>query len=439
MDRLAVFILCAGALVAQEAGQSPVCCTVTVPSVLPPLPATATIKERWLRRIHDEARADGRNEFLSARYVENLLDEVARRGADAPVGERFALRRSLALGLVRIGDLASAIAVYQDCEALCAAHPGPGRAWLPEVLFRRAAAEFRAAEKANCIARHNEDSCILPLSAKAVHLDQEGAAAAVQTLERQLALPDHGLRLQAIWLLNIAHMALGSWPDGVPEAWRIPREVFAPEAVLPRFVDRARELGLARHGHAGSVVLDDFTGDGRIDVLSCSFDTGMPLRLCRNDGDGGARRVRQRGCRRVARLRSAARASRPRRCRARAVRRGGLAGQRNDAAGHGRAARRGRADPSGRAAVRSPAPAGGTARCGGAGRQRRGPEVARPGASAFLGDSLARPRRPRVIAAATRRKSWRRRREGPRADPHGSEDVGPPNRIRDMKKPCPGP
>jgi len=72
----------------------------------------------------------------------------------------------------------------------------------------------------------------------------------------------------------------------VPEAHRIPASCFAPEEPLPRFVDRARELGLARPSHAGSIAIDDFTGDGRLDVLTCAFDTDRSLQLSRNDGDG---------------------------------------------------------------------------------------------------------------------------------------------------------
>jgi hypothetical protein len=93
---------------------------------------------------------------------------------------------------------------------------------------------FRDAEKENCIANHNVDSCILPLSPRAVHTQREGAEAARAVLERLLALPSHSLRLDAIWLLNITHMALGTWPDGVAEGSRIPVERFASEASIAR-------------------------------------------------------------------------------------------------------------------------------------------------------------------------------------------------------------
>jgi hypothetical protein len=56
---------------------------------------------------------------------------------------------------------------------------------------------------------------------------------------------------------------------------------------LPRFHERGAAIGLGRHAHAGSLVIDDFTGDGRLDVVTCAFDTGRPLRLLRHDGMTG--------------------------------------------------------------------------------------------------------------------------------------------------------
>ena len=84
-----------------------------------------------------------------------------------------------------------------------------------EVLYRLATAQFRLAEQQNCVAHHNAASCIFPLSAEAVHVDPEGARAGLATLEELLALEPQ--RREAQWMLNLAHMALGTWPDGVPQ------------------------------------------------------------------------------------------------------------------------------------------------------------------------------------------------------------------------------
>jgi hypothetical protein len=267
------------------------CCAETVSAPLAPLPESATDKERWLRRIHEECADDERNVYLCARYVDAWRERLRAEAAGAPLHERFGARWQLAQACVRIGALDEAVDLCQQCLQLVAANRSAATGWLPDVLFRLAATHFRAAEKENCIARHNAESCIFPLSPRAVHLEKRGAEAARDVLVRLLETPaaetgGNDLRLEATWLLNIAHMALGSWPDGVPKRWRIPAARLAPEAAAPRFVERGGELGLARHSRAGSIALDDFTGDGRLDVLACSFDTDRPLRLCRNDGDG---------------------------------------------------------------------------------------------------------------------------------------------------------
>jgi len=262
------------------------CCSEAEGVALPALPTDATAKERWLRRIHDERDADEANIYFSDRYVETWRQRLRALPADANLTQRFGARWTLAQACVRIGALDEAVDLLEQCVTLAEANPKEAATWLPEVLFRLASTHFRVAEKNNCISRHNAESCILPLSPRAVHADKAGAEAACAVLERLLATPVSDLRLEATWLLNIAHMARGSWPEGVPEAHRIEAVRFAAERPAPRFVDRGAELGLARHSRAGSVVVDDFTGDGRLDVLTCSFDTGKPLRLCVNGGDG---------------------------------------------------------------------------------------------------------------------------------------------------------
>ncbi|MCU0867235.1 MAG: CRTAC1 family protein [Planctomycetes bacterium] len=284
--------LAATLLVCASIGQQPTdpepasCCSEAAIAPLPPLPADATAKERWLRRLHDEAEDATDNIFLSQRYVAGLRRRAELVGEQAPLAERFGTRWTLMQALVRIGALEEAVRLGEECVRLCEAHPGEAAGWLPEVLLRLGATWFRIAEKQNCIARHNAESCILPLSPRAVHVDKEGAEAAAAVLTRLLALPESDLRLEAVWLLNIAHMALGDWPEGVPAAHRLPASTFAAEVPLPRWHERGGAIGLGRHLHAGSIAIDDFTGDGQFDLLLCAFDTGRAPRLMSHDGDG---------------------------------------------------------------------------------------------------------------------------------------------------------
>lgn len=271
---------------AQEGSEGTHSCCDDEEVELAPLGADATAKERWLRRIHDERDADPQQAFLNRRYVDDLAKRLEQESEHASFVERFSLRWTLSLFCVQVGEIERAISLCEECVVLIDAHPDEGRAWLPDVLFRLAAAHFRLAERQNCIARHNEDSCIFPLSARAVHVETRGPKAAIAVLERLLADPTHDLQYEGRWLLNVAHMALGTWPDGVDAKFRIPPERLRGEATLARLVDRAKAIGLARHDRAGALVVDDFTGDGRLDVLQCTFDTDKAIRLSENTGDG---------------------------------------------------------------------------------------------------------------------------------------------------------
>ena len=66
----ALFLLAASSLLAQNEAATPSCCSEAAAAPLPPLPADATAKERWLRRIHDDAPNDASNLFLSSRYID---------------------------------------------------------------------------------------------------------------------------------------------------------------------------------------------------------------------------------------------------------------------------------------------------------------------------------------------------------------------------------
>lgn len=271
---------------AQKPEKSLSCCKDATEPQLQLLPLDATEKERWLRRIHEEADKDSSNIFLSDHYITDLRDQLKRQPLTAILTERFGIRWSLAQSLIRTGFLDEAIDLCNQCVKLCEQNPIEAKNWLPEVLFRLGATYFRQAEKQNCIAKHNAESCILPFSKQAVHIEKHGAAAAAVTLERLLSLPDNDLKMESIWLLNIAYMALGEWPEKVKPAYRIKESVFSGEEVFPRMIERGGEFGLSQHNHAGSIICDDFTGDGRIDILTCSFDTGRSLRLMKNEGDG---------------------------------------------------------------------------------------------------------------------------------------------------------
>ncbi len=153
-----------------------------------------------------------------------------------------------------------------------------------EVYFRRGVAFLRQSEVSNCIGRHNADSCLLPLKGGGLHGIRRPAEHARKSFERYLELePDS---LAGRWLLNLTSMALGDYPDGVPEKYLIPPGAFESDYSIGRFPDIAPELGLDTFNLSGGSIVDDFDNDGFLDIMTSTSDPEGPLKLYQNLGNG---------------------------------------------------------------------------------------------------------------------------------------------------------
>jgi hypothetical protein len=121
-----------------------------------------------------------------------------------------------------------------------------------------------------------EDACMARTAACSFPLDpSEYGRAFAPRLEAARLLFEARLNEDAgdevaRWLLNLAHMALGTYPDGVSTQWVIPPTDFYPASDFTRFEDRAAELGIDLVGHAGGIVFDDLDGDDDFDLLVSS-------------------------------------------------------------------------------------------------------------------------------------------------------------------------
>jgi len=136
---------------------------------------------------------------------------------------------------------------------------------------------LRVAERANCIALHGPDSCLWPLRGGAIHVDRTGGEQALACFRRAVELDPNDAA--AMWLLNVAAMTLGVQQEAVPETWRIPAARLAAEQELPRHRDVATALGLSGPNLAGGSAMDDFDGDGRLDLAISAMAPLAPLRL----------------------------------------------------------------------------------------------------------------------------------------------------------------
>jgi hypothetical protein len=205
--------------------------------------------------------------------------------APLPPGRRLAIEFGYARELLQAGQnqeaLQAVLALEQDVKAVSA------QLWAAQgaaILILRATTYLRIAEEENCHQGNTRDSCLLPIRGEGVHKKREGATRAVEVLNGILGR-DPG-NLEARWLLNVAHMTLGSYPDGVPRRSLIPPAAFESDHPLPRFENVAARVGVDVYGLSGGAVLDDLDGDGRLDLLLSAIGFDDPLRLFHNRGDG---------------------------------------------------------------------------------------------------------------------------------------------------------
>ena len=128
------------------------------------------------------------------------------------------------------------------------------------------------------------DRCLLPARAGGFHTRPVGSTQAIKVYEQILEADPADLN--AVWLLNLAHMTLNTFPDGIKPEWRIPPSAIHSGAPLERFVDVAPQLGVNVMGLSGGVVLDDLNQDGWLDLMVSSWGLRDQLRYFENTGDG---------------------------------------------------------------------------------------------------------------------------------------------------------
>ncbi len=94
--------------------------------------------------------------------------------------------------------------------------------------------------------------------------------------------------LEVRWLLNLAHMTLAEYPDKVDPRFRLDLSgFFHSEFDIGAFREISHPAGLGdRMNQSGGAIMDDFDGDGRLDILITCHDPTQSMAFYRNAGDG---------------------------------------------------------------------------------------------------------------------------------------------------------
>ena len=196
---------------------------------------------------------------------------------------RVSIMRELARDYLRFGEAAEAIRLLSDALET-ELREKPEVSHEAELLHELAIASMKMGELDNCVSPDGRLICALPLDDSVVHQDKRGASRAVEYLKRLLELEPENI--SAMWLLNVAHMALGTYPEGVPDEFRAPPAALQSEYDIGRFDEIAPYAGLYAVNTAGGSVIEDFDNDGLLDVIVSTWDPCKPIAYYRNEGDG---------------------------------------------------------------------------------------------------------------------------------------------------------
>ncbi|HVY76033.1 MAG TPA: CRTAC1 family protein [Puia sp.] len=147
-----------------------------------------------------------------------------------------------------------------------------------------AVAYLRLGERMNCFHNHSAESCIYPISAGGVHQDKTGSEKAIE-LFKSLLLDNPG-DLESKWLLNIAYMTTGGYPQEVPPQYLLKVKNEDSLHLIKPFVDVAANVGLNYKCIAGGNIVDDFNNDNYPDIILSSWSLTEPMRYYRNNGNG---------------------------------------------------------------------------------------------------------------------------------------------------------
>ena len=101
---------------------------------------------------------------------------------------------------------------------------------------------LRRGELENCLECVGPSSCIFPIEADAIHQNQSGSREAIEHFSAYLEEWPGDLRIR--WLLNLAYMTVGEYPQKVPAAYRIP---------LDRYRSSDHSRPIPERGEAGRI------------------------------------------------------------------------------------------------------------------------------------------------------------------------------------------
>jgi len=241
--------------------------------------ADETAKKRMKEIIRAEELDDANfDNIFNPKARMHFLDSMARQ-ADAYTVLRINYQRSKVF--MQMGN------VEKTIELLTQIRSDPT---VKNTAFDRdrlshelAFAYLRLGEVNNCLTNHTAESCVFPIQGGGLHKDRTGSSKAIALYEEILTRDPSDV--ESKWLLNLAYMTLGKYPDGVPKKYLLENPYPDTDKVIP-FEDIAAKLKINVNNQAGGVIVEDFNNDGYLDLVTSGWGLNEAMHFFKNNADG---------------------------------------------------------------------------------------------------------------------------------------------------------
>lgn len=241
---------------------------------------------RRLASIHSRKNPE-RNSYLS---LERAGIYQKRLDATTDAQSRITALWELASEQLNAAQNEAALENFLEVEKLAQIHK-PDFYHNNKLLLwhHQALCHLRIGELDNCLNHHSPDSCIFPLAGGGIHKLTRGAEGAVAVLTK--ILQENPSDVGNRWLLNVAYMALGQYPDQVPPAYLIDAGRFESSRSIGRFRDVAGILHLDRDSLCGGSIMEDLNLDGLLDIVVSDWSLTSEISIHLNLGNGQFRQL----------------------------------------------------------------------------------------------------------------------------------------------------
>ena len=184
------------------------------------------------------------------------------------------------------GEVKQAYEVLERLRSLVESDDLLAQSALGTVIYLQGVTALRRGENENCLSCLGDSACLLPIAASAVHTNPFGSRLAIRHFTEYLRqFPEN---LEVRWLLNLAHMTLGEYPEKPDQSFRLDlSRFFHSEFDIGQFREVSHRLGLGdRLNQSGGAIMDDFDNDGLLDIVITCHDPTQSMAFYHNVGDG---------------------------------------------------------------------------------------------------------------------------------------------------------